>query len=117
MTVCSLLAPALILAQTSRPAPQGEISSTYIWGGMLLFMGVFYFMLFRSRSKQQQEVQKRLNNLKRNDRVLTIGGIYGTIVDVRENDVVLKIDETSNVKVRFLKSAIQSVITDTPETK
>lgn len=112
-----MLGLADLLAQTTRPAPQGEISPGFLWGGMLLFIAVFYVMMFRSRSKQQQRFQQLLSSLKRNDRVVTIGGIFGTVVDVRDNDVTLKIDETSNVKVRVEKAAIKEVVREPAETK
>ena len=113
----AIIAQAVPPAGPGRPNPQGEISPAYIWGGMLLFFAVFYVMMFRSRSKQQQRFQQLLSSLKRNDRVVTIGGIFGTVVDVRDKDVTLKIDETSNVKVRVEKAAIKEVIREPAETK
>lgn len=82
---------------------------------LLLMMGVFYFFMFRGQRKERQKAQQMLNALKRNDRVLTIGGVFGTVVDVRDNEVVLKVDETNNVKMRFLRSAIKEVLAAKPE--
>ena len=75
---------------------------------------VFYWLLYRGQRKDKKKVEDMLGNLKRNDRVLTIGGVLATVVDVRENEVVLKVDETSNVKMRFLRSAIKEVLVDQP---
>lgn len=106
-----------LLAQTTKPAatpppPSGfEAFFTQIFPFILL-IGVFWWLLSRGRKKEQQKYELMLKALKRNDRVLTIGGIMGTVVDVRENEVVLKVDETSNVKMRFLRSAIKDVLTD-----
>lgn len=109
-----------LLAQASQPgapASGGQIPQQYLLFGMLLFFGVFYFMMFRSRNREQQKFQRLLGALKRNDRVMTVGGIYGTVVDVRDGEVVLKVDETSNVKIRFSKSAIKEVLREAAETK
>ena len=90
------------------------------WGFMfplLLAMGVVYFLLFRGQKKDRQRVQDMLANLKRNDRVQTIGGVLGTVVDVRDNEVVLKVDETNNVKMRFNRGAIKEVLGGEVESK
>ena len=107
----------LILAQTSSPAPKGELPQSYFLYGMLIFLGVFYFVLFRSRSREQKKVESLLSGLKKGDRVETIGGLFGTIVDVRDSEVVLKVDENNNVKLRFNRIAIKRVIQETPEPK
>ena len=51
-------------------------------------------------------------NLTRNDRVLTIGGAIGTVVSVKDNEVVLKVDESTNTKMTFVKTAIQKIMTE-----
>jgi preprotein translocase subunit YajC len=58
-----------------------------------------------------------LNNLKKNDRVVTIGGIYGTVMNAkRESDeVILKVDETNDTKIRVIYNAIARVIVDDPK--
>ena len=66
----------------------------------------------RGNRKQKNERQRLINNLAKNDRVLTIGGIIGTVASVRDNEVVVMVDESSNTKMTFLKTAIQRVITD-----
>ena len=53
-----------------------------------------------------------LDALKKNDRVQTIGGVLGTVVDVRDNEVLVKVDETNNVKIRFNRTAIKEVLQD-----
>jgi preprotein translocase subunit YajC len=65
---------------------------------------IFYFMLIRPQSKQQKKHQQMLNNLKRNDEVVTVGGIHGTIISVKEKTFVLRVDD--NVKVEVDKTAI-----------
>lgn len=105
-----------LLAQTSQPTgtPPGPLDSL-LGGGFLpliLMIGVFWWIMMRGGRKQRKQTEDMLKSMKRNDRVQTIGGIIGTIVDVREQEVVLKVDETSNVKIRFNRSAIKEVLQD-----
>jgi len=70
-------------------------------------MGVLmYVMMFRGPKKQQQQHKLMLQSLKKNDKVRTIGGIFGTVVDVRDDEIVLKVDESNNTKIRISSSAI-----------
>ena len=72
---------------------------------ILIFVVVYLFML-RGPRKQQQKHKQMVQTLNRNDRVRTIGGILGTVVDVRDDEVTLKVDETNNTKIRISTSAI-----------
>ena len=58
-----------------------------------------------------------LANLKRGDRIQTIGGILGSVVEARENEVVIKIDESTNTKIRIVRDAIKKVTAEESETK
>jgi len=69
---------------------------------------IFYFILIRPQQKKQKELQKMIEALKKGDRVLTTGGIFGTVVGVKDNILVLKIDE--NTKIEMVKSAVASVV-------
>ena len=71
---------------------------------MLIF--VMYFLIFRGPKKKQQQQKKLVKSLKKNDRVRTIGGILGTVVDIKENEITLKIDESNNTKIKIVTSAI-----------
>ncbi len=81
---------------------------------LILVMVVFYFIMWRGGQKDRKRHEDMLKNLKRNDRVLTVGGLIGTVVDAREDEVVVKVDETNNVKVRFTRSAIKDVLNTEP---
>ena len=95
---------------------QGQPPSGMIFMvGIMLFMGIFFFLTARSSKKEKQKKADLLNNLKKNDRVLTIGGILGTVVSVKDNEVVLKVDEATNTRKTFLKRSIQQVVTGTEE--
>ncbi len=73
-----------------------------------LIIGVFYFLVIRPQNKKQNEAKKMLSSLRKNDRVATIGGIRGTIVAVKEDSVVIKVDE--NTKIEFNKGAVSQVL-------
>ncbi|MGD0460865.1 MAG: preprotein translocase subunit YajC [Tepidisphaeraceae bacterium] len=82
---------------------------------VLLIFGMLMYLFFgsqRSKKKEQQLRDDMLRNMKRGDRVVTAGGIIGTLVDVRDADVVLKVDESSNTKIKFTREAIKRVVTE-----
>jgi preprotein translocase subunit YajC len=72
---------------------------------ILIFVVIYMFML-RGPRKQQQKHKQMVQALSKNDRVRTIGGIFGTVVDVRGDEVTLKVDETNNTKIKISASAI-----------
>jgi len=74
----------------------------------IFIFGIFYFFLIRPQQKKQKEHLNMLNNLKKNDEVVTVGGIYGTIVNVKDKTFTLRIDE--NVRVEIDKQAVSYVI-------
>jgi preprotein translocase subunit YajC len=109
-------------AEAGKAGQAGGATDASPFGGMgifpLIFMllVVFYLMVLRPQKKEQKKRLELLNNLKKNDRVVTIGGIYGVVMNAkRENDeVVLKVDETNDTKIRVIYNAIARVITDEP---
>lgn len=74
--------------------------------GLLL---VFFLWSSKSKKKQEQKHQQMLAGLKKGDKVTSIGGIVGTIIEVRDDEVVVKVDETNNVRMRFARWAIRGV--------
>lgn len=77
----------------------------------ILIIVVFWLLLIRPNQRKQQAWQKMLQNLKTGDRVTTSGGIRGTILNIREDSIQLRIPP-DNVKIEVVKSAIASVTTD-----
>ena len=73
---------------------------------MLMVAAVLFIMMVRGPRKQQQQQKQMVQSLKKNDRVRTIGGIYGTVMDVKGEEIVLKIDEATNTKIKVSTSAI-----------
>lgn len=83
-------------------------------GGLFALMPVFLvlmiLMMVFSGRKQKKQRQRLMSSLSKQDKVQTVGGVIGTIVELREHDVLLKVDEGSGTRVRFARSAIQSVL-------
>jgi preprotein translocase subunit YajC len=81
----------------------------------LIFLGVMfvlmYMLLFRGPRKKQQEHKKMVQTLSKNDKVRTIGGIIGTVVDIKDDEITLKVDESNNTKIKVLPSAIGRNVT------
>ncbi|MBY0526841.1 MAG: preprotein translocase subunit YajC [Gemmataceae bacterium] len=79
---------------------------------ILMMVVLGYFLLFRPMRQQEKQRQALVSQLKKNDEVLTSGGIYGIVVSVKEgsDEVALKIDENSPVRLRVTKGSIVRVI-------
>ena len=75
-----------------------------------LIIGVFYFLMIRPQRKKEQSRRDMLDVLEKGDKVVTIGGIHGQLVTVREKDVVVRVDDDKGVKLKMNRSAISRVI-------
>ena len=91
----------------AAPAQGGGMS---MWIMLALIFVVMWFFMIRPQRKQQKEMENFRNSLKNGDKVVTIGGIYGTISEVKEAYVILEVDK--DVKIRVNKQAIQKDYTD-----
>ena len=95
-------------ADTNTPMSPKEAPKPLFppWLLFALLFVVMYLILFRGPRKKQQQHKQMVQSLERNDRVRTIGGIIGTVVDIKEDEIILKIDESNNTKIRIAPSAI-----------
>lgn len=91
-------------------APSGSLLQGLV--PMLLIFAIFYFLLIAPMRKRQKALQKLVENMKKGDRVVTNGGLYGTVAAVEEKVVVLKVAD--NVKIRVAKSAIAGLEGEEP---
>ena len=96
-------------AMGSAPMAQGGGQASPLAGMLPFFLifFIFYFLLIRPQQKKQQEHQELLKKLKKNDEVMTNGGIHGTIVNVKDDTVTLRVDD--NCKLEVQKSSISAV--------
>jgi preprotein translocase subunit YajC len=85
---------------------------------LMMLLVVFYVFMIRSKRQQDRQRQDMIRSLRKGDRVQTIGGILGSVVEARDDEVVVKVDENSNTKIRFARSAINRVVeSDRPPAK
>jgi preprotein translocase subunit YajC len=101
--------PAMPLTTGKQPAPGMQ------WQGYMLLIAMFvllYFMMFRGPRKKQQQQRQMIEALKKNDRVQTIGGMLGTVLDVKDDQVLVKVDESNNTKIWFVSGAISRVLSE-----
>ncbi len=86
----------LIMLQAAQ-AQQGNQWS--FWIMMILIFVVFYFFMIRPQTKKQKELQKQRDEMKKGDKVVTAGGIYGEIKEVQENALLITIAKDVTIKV------------------
>ncbi len=128
----SFLAPSLsVLIFLAQEVPQFPVGDPGAGGagqqgggslfGMLPFLvliGVFMWLAVIKPQKQRENEEKSLlEKLKKNDHVVTKGGMHGVVMNVKDDEVVLKVDEQQNVKVRFQKSAIAAILGEEDKSK
>ena len=73
---------------------------------LAIFVLIFYFFIIRPQRKRDKQQKNMIDSIARGDQIITIGGMYGTVRDVRDNEFVIEISE--GVRVTYLKSAIQT---------
>ena len=101
----------ITLLQAAPAAQQGGGMS--MWIMLALIFVVMWFFMIRPQRKQQKELQNFRDALKKGDKVVTIGGIYGTVCEVKEGSVLMEVD--NNVKIRVNKNALVKDFTEQPQ--
>ncbi|HEU4335025.1 MAG TPA: preprotein translocase subunit YajC [Candidatus Eisenbacteria bacterium] len=97
-----------VYAQAAAPAaPSAGEQMLHMVTILAITVGIFYFMIIRPQQKRAKETAQMLASVRKGDRVLTTGGIYGTVIGVKDDVVVLKVSD--DVKIEFVKSAIVQV--------
>lgn len=95
---------------TGKPDQHGSPWTGYaLMAAMLVLL---YFMMIRGPRKKQQQQKQMVQSLKKNDRVQTIGGMLGTVLDVKDDEVLVKVDESTNTKIWFITGAISRVLSE-----
>jgi len=90
-----------LLQAAQQPAAGGGAS---FWIMIILLFAVMWLFMIRPQRKQQKELEKFRNELKKGDKVVTAGGIYGTVAEIQERSVLIKVD--GEVKLRVDKNSI-----------
>ena len=82
---------------------------------IIAIVAIFYFFMIRPQSKRQKEIKKFRESLKAGDKVITAGGIYGKIKEVKDDSIILTIAD--NVTIRISKDSVYQSVADTQQTK
>ncbi|MBQ3799559.1 MAG: preprotein translocase subunit YajC [Treponema sp.] len=108
----------LFLQAANAAGASGAAAGTAAGAGIVTFLPfiliilIMYFLMIRPQNKKQKETQKMLDALKKGDKVITIGGIHGTVSNVKDDTVTVKVDD--NCRIEFNRSAIASVVNPKP---
>jgi preprotein translocase subunit YajC len=94
--------------ETGSAGGSGQMVTTFVTFGLVIL--IFYFLIIRPQNKKQKEAKRMIAALKKGDKVVSIGGVHGTVVSVKEQSTVVKVDD--NTKLEFSKSAISSVVSE-----
>lgn len=80
---------------------------------LAVIMALFYLMMIRPQKRKEQELRDQVSNVKENDRVITIGGIYGVVTNVQRDAqrITIRVDESTGTKLRINMSAVARVLT------
>lgn len=99
-----------LLQVAPAAAKGGSMASSLIFFAALF--GIMYFLMIRPQQKRQKEMQKLLDSLQVNDKVITSSGIHGRVVSLKPDKdiVVIEIDDTNKVRVDFQRSAVVSIL-------
>jgi len=90
--------------QAAEAAQSPAGSGWSMWIMLILIIVVMWFFMIRPQRKQQKELQKFRDGLKKGDKVVTVGGIYGTVCEVKERTLLIEVD--NNVKIKVDKNSV-----------
>lgn len=109
----SFITDAVVVAQQGNGAASPLGNTLFVFAPILL---LFYFLIMRPQQREQQQRRSMIDKLKKNDRVIFGGGIYGVVTNVhREADeVTVRIDEQNNTKLRVTVGSILKVCGESP---
>jgi len=99
-------APGAVPANGAAASPPGS----QMWIIIVAFAAIMYFLMIRPNQKRDKERREMLASVAKGDRVLTNGGMYGTVIGVTEQTVVLRISEDPPTKVEFVRGAIARIM-------
>ena len=76
---------------------------------MIIMFAVMYFLIIRPQKQKEKKRQEMISNVRKQDRIVTAGGVHGVVVSVKENEVIVRVDDAKDVKIKVDKSALTSV--------
>lgn len=102
----SFIAAMAPVESASGGSASGQMMTTFVTFGLIIL--IFWFLIIRPQKKKDKEAKQMLENLKKGDKVVSIGGIHGTVTIVKESSVIVKVDD--NTRMEFNKNAISTVL-------
>ena len=92
-------------------APPGGDSGMFFLLLLPAVLVILWLFMVNPQKKQEERLRKMLDSLEKNDKVMTVGGLIGTVhsIDKEQNEIVLKVDDTNNVKIRFHLTAVNTI--------
>lgn len=106
-SLLAALAPILLAGQSG----QGGGGFVGLLFPLVLIIGVFYFFIYRPQQKREEEHQEMVSNLEQGDKIVTVGGIHGTVQKVDEDSILAQVD-SKGTRLRFDKDSIASLSSD-----
>ena len=106
------------LLQAAETAQQPQPTFFQKWGFLIMMLLIFlvmYLFMIRPQQKRQKEIDKFRKSLKKGDKIVTAGGIYGVVAEVKDQFLIIEVD--NNVKIRVDKSSVVKDVTDIPAAK
>lgn len=97
---------------TTAKQPGGFLGGNGFWILMLGMVVLWIFLLGGGSRKQKKKQAMLLAGMTKGSKVITIGGIKGSVVEVRDDEVLVKVDESANTRLRFSKDAIRTVVSE-----
>jgi preprotein translocase subunit YajC len=101
-----------LIAQTTPSPQQGPSIMPHFLILMFLIFLVMYLLVMRPQRKKERQRKEMLSQIKKNAKVMTIGGVYGVVTQVKPDEVVLKVDENADVRMHFSRSSIAKIIVE-----
>jgi len=103
------------MMQLAAAQQAGRMGFLFTYGPLILMFVVLYFLLIRPQQKRQKTRNLMLSNLKKGDKVVTIGGLHGSIVEITDDVVVLRVNDTT--KLTFDRGSVNTVVNSTVSDK
>jgi preprotein translocase subunit YajC len=99
--------------QPQGPPPASPFAGSGMFILLFAFLGLMIVTQIFAGRKQKKQREAMLSSIQRHDRVQTVGGIIGSVAEVRDDEVVIKVDEATNTKIRIARSAVSAVLKKT----
>ena len=89
-------------------APQGNPMMQFL-PLLIIMFAIMYFLIIRPQKTKEKKRLAMISNVRKQDKIVTVGGVHGVVVSVKESEVIVRVDDTKDVKLKIDKSAITSV--------